>query len=187
MPLNCFRDSVASVPASVLTQRSPLGPACACQVASVVSDSATPWTVAHQALLSSGFSRQEYWSGLPGPPPGDHPDPGIESVSTYFPFIRTPVILDGAILLHCDLMPTGYICNDPAPRCSPILWSWWSGLQPRDFEGDSSVRSKRCFRPRSKLPWGFLLFHPPSLAPHEGGWEKGCRPQARGRCRGTHP
>ena len=131
--------------------------------------------------------RQEYESGLPYPPPGDHPDPGIESVSTYFPFIRTPVILDGAILLHCDLMPTGYICNDPAPRCSPILWSWWSGLQPRDFEGDSSVRSKRCFRPRSKLPWGFLLFHPPSLAPHEGGWEKGCRPQARGRCRGTHP
>ena len=38
----------------------------------------TPWTVAHQALLSMGFSRQEYWSGLPFPPPGDLPDPGIE-------------------------------------------------------------------------------------------------------------
>ena len=46
---------------------------------SVVSDSlATPWTVAHQAPLSMGFSRQEYWSGLPFPSPGDLPDPGIK-------------------------------------------------------------------------------------------------------------
>ena len=39
---------------------------------------ATPWTVAHQAPLSMGFSRQEYWSGLPFPSPGYPPDPGIE-------------------------------------------------------------------------------------------------------------
>ena len=39
---------------------------------------ATPWTVAHQALLSTGFPRQEYWSGLPFPSPGDLPDPEIE-------------------------------------------------------------------------------------------------------------
>ena len=39
---------------------------------------ATPWTVAHQAPLSMGFSRQEYWSGLPFPSPGDLLDPGIE-------------------------------------------------------------------------------------------------------------
>ena len=39
---------------------------------------ATPWTVAHQAPLSMGFSRQEYWSGLPFPSPGDLPNPGIE-------------------------------------------------------------------------------------------------------------
>ena len=42
---------------------------------------ATPWTVAHQAPLSMGFSRQEYWSGLPLPSPGCLPDPGIESGS----------------------------------------------------------------------------------------------------------
>ena len=41
----------------------------------------TPWTVAHQALLFMEFSRQEYWSGLPFPPPGDLPDPGIEPTS----------------------------------------------------------------------------------------------------------
>ena len=39
---------------------------------------ATPWTVAHQAPLSVGFSRQDYWSGLPFPSPGDPPNPGIE-------------------------------------------------------------------------------------------------------------
>ena len=39
---------------------------------------ATPWIVALQAPLSMGFSRQEYWSGLPCPSPGDLPDPGIK-------------------------------------------------------------------------------------------------------------
>ena len=38
----------------------------------------TPWTVAHQAPLSMGFSRQEYWSGFPCPPPEDLPNPGIK-------------------------------------------------------------------------------------------------------------
>ena len=42
---------------------------------------ATPWTVARQAPLSMGFSGQEYWSGLPVPPAGDLPDPGIEPAS----------------------------------------------------------------------------------------------------------
>jgi len=42
---------------------------------------ATLWTVAHQALLSTGFFRQEYWSGLLCPPPGDLPDLGIEPIS----------------------------------------------------------------------------------------------------------
>ena len=41
----------------------------------------TPRTVARQAPLSMGFSRQEYWSGLPFPSPGDLPDPGIKSTS----------------------------------------------------------------------------------------------------------
>ena len=38
----------------------------------------TPWTVAHQVSLSMGFPRQDYWSGLPFPPPGDLRDPGLE-------------------------------------------------------------------------------------------------------------
>ena len=44
----------------------------------------TPWTVACQAPLSMGFSRQEYWSGLPFPSPGDLPNPGIEPGSPAF-------------------------------------------------------------------------------------------------------
>ena len=43
-----------------------------------MSDSVTPWSVAHKAPLSMGFPRQEYWSGLPFPSPGDLPDPGIK-------------------------------------------------------------------------------------------------------------
>ena len=46
---------------------------------------ATPWTVAFQAPLSMGFSRQEYWNGLLCPPPGDLPDPGIKPVSLISP------------------------------------------------------------------------------------------------------
>ena len=42
---------------------------------------ATPWTVARQAPLSIGFSRQEYWNGLSCPPPGDLPDTGIKPTS----------------------------------------------------------------------------------------------------------
>ena len=48
---------------------------------SVASDSATPWTVSHQAPLSMGLSRQEYWRGWPFPSPGNLPDPGSEPVS----------------------------------------------------------------------------------------------------------
>ena len=44
-----------------------------------------PWTVAHQAPLSVEFSRQEYWSGLPFPPPGDPPNPGIKPESPASP------------------------------------------------------------------------------------------------------
>ena len=45
----------------------------------------TPWTIAHQGPLSMGFPRQEYWSRLPFPTPGDLPDPGIKPVSLVLP------------------------------------------------------------------------------------------------------
>ena len=51
------------------------------EVAQLCLTRATPWTVAYQAPLSMGFSRQESWSGLPFPPPGDLPNPEIGPVS----------------------------------------------------------------------------------------------------------
>ena len=53
----------------------------------------TPWTVAHQAPLSMGLSRQEYWSGLPCPPPGDLPHPGI--------LVRSPALQAGGRVADC--------------------------------------------------------------------------------------
>ena len=50
----------------------------------------TPWTVACQAPLSLGFSRQEYWSGLPCPPPGDLPNPEIKPS-----FLMSPALAGG--------------------------------------------------------------------------------------------
>ena len=56
-----------------------------------------PWTVAHQAPLPMGLSRQEYWSGLPFPPPRDLPDPGIDpclfhwQVDFFFFFFFLPL------------------------------------------------------------------------------------------------
>ena len=49
----------------------------------------TPWTVAPWTPLSMVFSRQEYWSGLPFPPPGDLPNPGIEPVSPELAILYT--------------------------------------------------------------------------------------------------
>ena len=60
----------------------------------VVSDSATPWTIACQAPLSMEFSRQEYWSRLPFPPLGDLPDPGMERVS-----LASPALAGGYITI----------------------------------------------------------------------------------------
>ena len=54
---------------------------CVCAKWLLLCLSVTPWTVPLQVPLFMGFSRQEYWSGLPCPPPGDLPDPGTEPAS----------------------------------------------------------------------------------------------------------
>ena len=61
----------------------------------------TPWAIACQAPLSLGFSRQEHWNGLPCPPPGDLPDPGIEPAS-----LISPALAGGFF----TIMPFGSSC-----------------------------------------------------------------------------
>ena len=65
------------------------------QLLNHVQPFATPWTVAHQAPLSLGFSRQEYWSGLPFLTSGDLPDPGIEPTS-----FGSPALAAGSLSLE---------------------------------------------------------------------------------------
>ena len=67
---------------------------------------ATPWAVAHQPPLSMRFSRQEHWSGLPCPPPGDLPDPGMEPASLTSPalasvFFTTSTTREGQLSSEC--------------------------------------------------------------------------------------
>ena len=66
----------------------------------------TPWTVAYQAPLSIGFSRQDYWSGLPFPSPGDLPNPGIESMS--------PALQTGTLPSEPPGKPREVVKNPPA-------------------------------------------------------------------------
>ena len=71
----------------------------------------TPWTVAYQAPLSMGFSSQEYWSGLPFPPPGDRPNPGIEP--------RSPA-------LQADALPSEPPCAiNVRVKCKDLLKQNW--------------------------------------------------------------
>ena len=71
---------------------------CVCSIIQSCSTLETPWTVAHQAPLSMEFSRQEYWSALPFPTPGDLPDPGIEPA-----FLSSPAMASGFF----TTMPSG--------------------------------------------------------------------------------
>ena len=82
----------------------------------------TPWTVACQTLLSMGFSRQEYWSGLPFPFPGDLPDPGIEPGS---PALKLKV----KSLNRVQLFVTPWTVTYQAPpSMSFSRQEYWSGL-----------------------------------------------------------
>ena len=71
---------------------------------------ATPWTITHQAPLSMGFSRQEYWSVWPCPSPGDLPNPGIKLVS--------PTVQEDSLPLSHLGSPWQHFCQVEKPRTS---------------------------------------------------------------------
>ena len=96
---------------------------------------ATPWTVALQAPVSMGFSRQEYWSGLPFPPPGDLPDPEIKPQSTALQGESLPTELPGQPILFdkwiwiqlygwrytliTDYLGSQNVCGEKMTWCQP--------------------------------------------------------------------
>ena len=90
---------------------------------------ATLWTVAYQAPLSMGFSRQEYWSGLPFPLPGDLPNPGIEPMSLMSPslidgFFTTSATWEAQLLYSVQFSSVAQSCPtlwDPMNRSTPGL------------------------------------------------------------------
>ena len=96
-----------SEPPGKLCLKANLNVHCIYQLLSHVQLFTTPWTVACQSLLSLGFSRHEYWSGLLFPTPGDIPDPGVEPASSalagriyiyiYFFFFFWPLIPLGSL------------------------------------------------------------------------------------------
>ena len=118
----------------------------------------TPWTVAHQAPLSKGFSRQEYWRGLPFPFPGDLPNPGIKPTSPalqvdsllseppgkspQFSDIKSPLLL-GRKLRYIDAPPPLFASPRPSVhppalhpqrnelhRGSLLPWGWGGSQEP---------------------------------------------------------
>ena len=72
----------------------------------------TPWTVVHQAPWSMGFPRQEYWSGLPFPSPGDLPDPGIEPMSPALAgrFFTTSATWEAQEGTYCPVISSSMNC-----------------------------------------------------------------------------
>ena len=127
---------------------------------------ATPWTVACQAPLSIGFSREEYWSGLLFPSPGDLPDPGIEPGSPALQADSLPAELTGKPrFIHSSvyiLYIAVYICQSFSSSHS------WAFL-------NSVSSSSELSNVRGAL-WGLLNFQPSwteewvALGPVTGTW-----------------
>ena len=88
-----------------------------CSVAQSCLILVTPWTAACQTLLSMGFPRQEYWSGLPFPSPGDLPDPGIEPT---FP-MSSALQADPLSLSHLGNPALSYLMLNTLFQCSELL------------------------------------------------------------------
>ena len=107
-----------------------------------MSDSLQPYsppcTLAHQATLSMGFCRQEYWSGLPCPPPGDLPNPGMEPVSLTSAlagrFFTTSTIWEGSSVQFSHCRVRLFVIPWTVPCQAPLSMGfcrqeYWSGLR----------------------------------------------------------
>ena len=115
----------------------------------------TPWTVAHQTPLSMRFSRQECWSGLPCPPPGDLPHPGMEPRSPSLQADSLPSEPQGSPTVQGiwvkslvgELRPHMCVCDSRSGMSNSLghhgLQPTWH-LCPWSFPGDLEQISSRC-------------------------------------------
>ena len=100
----------------------------------------TLWTIALQAPLSMGFSRQEYWSGFPCPPPGDRPNPGMEPVSPAAPALQADSL--PLSIREAPVWPSPGLFLQPCPKGPPGLLPVFLSLET--FYLVSSHSSLRC-------------------------------------------
>ena len=123
---------------------------------------AIPWTVAHQDPLSMGFSRREYWSGLPCPSPGDLPDPGIKPV-----FLTSPSLAGWFFTIST---PWQWKCSKDAKKVPKERIEQHVKMQiyteastfrdlVRNWEGYDS-QARLCGPCRVLKPWGGLGLRP---------------------------
>ena len=109
----------------------------------------TPWTIACQIPLSMGFSRQEYWSGLPFPPPGDLPDPGVEPTSPALIGRFFTTEQQGEALLLLEEVSNYVTLCDPR-ACSPPGSSVHGIFQARILEWVAISSSRGSSQPRGR-------------------------------------
>ena len=119
---------------------------CVCKLLQSCLIFATLWIVAHQVPLTMGFSRQEYWSGFPFPPPGDLPDPRIKPMSPVSPSLQ----MDSLPLSHWGRPGIWWILtlkkgqraeqSEPGSRTVweergkvPLYGVWWAGVKNSHF------------------------------------------------------
>ena len=113
---------------AVIAQPVPLGPekrvhAYLLSHFSRVQLCVTQWTVAHQTPLSMGFSRQEYWSGLPRLPPRDLPNPGIKPPSLTFPTLEAgslPLTITWEVPYSLALVQFSSVAQSYLTLCDPV-------------------------------------------------------------------
>ena len=119
-----------------------------------------PWTVAHKTPLSMGFFRQEYWSGLPSPPPGDLPNPGIEP---------------GFPALQADTLPSEPPGKPPSSQSNSFssshVWMWeldykeswawknwcfWTMVLEKTLERPLDCKDIKPVNPKGNQSWIFI-------------------------------
>ena len=133
---------------------------CVCTSLSHIWFFETPWTTAHQASLSLEFSRQDYWSGWPFPPPGDLPNSGIEPTSASLQ--ADSLLSEGERTLmkwpHCESDVGGSLVSEAESTILGQETEQKASVQT----GGPAVRSQLCLLSYVLWNWPFIHWEPQS-------------------------